>query len=486
MPPLESAFRRAALTAALWAAAGRCGWSAPCSDALGYSAVNGLEGAASICSYTPAGGDLPKWVLGSYASLTLSPSTALSPAEGSSAGRLAWTSNQNFVNLTLTAADFSGVTGDWSAYSYLSLAYASTSTTARNYKTVFNLSASGSGRTYRTDFANLTRPSYSAGDWDHYALSLNYVRNLSGDSLGAVDYLELQQAAPPVYFGQSSIYLDNLALSSGLPTGAPAPPPSPVEASKIFCNDNKPCGTPLTITWTATVGSFYGYHIYRSPSGLPGTFVSLTYVAGAGNTSFVDADALSFTQSYIILPFITFTAMTSGNSAYFLYCDQDPANPLVGVDEWPLSAATAASFNPLRNCPTFTPSPTISPTFTPSPPDSPTVSPTRTASPTPLPTGTPTVSPTNTRFVVNLEEPALVYPNPFLAESQVLHFGNVPAGARVRIYNVIGEFVIEKVFGGDPAVDTWDGTNANGVKVVSGVYFAAIQGRVYRFVLIRK
>jgi endoglucanase len=106
------------------------------------------------------------------------------------------------------------------------------------------------------------------------------------------------------------------------------------------------------------------------------------------------------------------------------------------------------------------------------PPPTPTVTPTPTATLTPCPLCTPT--PTATSTPVQGLVPR-VYPNPVNlndtdAVSRVTHFDQVEPGTAVQVYNVIGDKVWEFSLTGNPSRDYWDGVNANGATVATGVY----------------
>jgi hypothetical protein len=145
------------------------------------------------------------------------------------------------------------------------------------------------------------------------------------------------------------------------------------------------------------------------------------------------------------------------------------------------------------NSPTFTPTPTStdSPTSTPTPTDTP--SNTFTSSPTPTITETftnsPTATPTPTKTPVPPGLIARIWPNPVSPDKgELLHIGFVVAGAKMRIYNMVGELVYNKTLLGDWQLDGWDCRNNNGIQVVTGVYFMLISGdsRVYKFSVLRE
>jgi hypothetical protein len=136
--------------------------------------------------------------------------------------------------------------------------------------------------------------------------------------------------------------------------------------------------------------------------------------------------------------------------------------------------------------------------------DTPTVSPVQSATNTPLvpntltdtpvvPVFTPTITPDSTNTPVpppyNDTE---VYPNPFYPDSSssLFHVGNVQAGQEMTIYDMIGRLVYSKALVGNPQVDTWDGSNNNGVTVGTGIYILVITGdgqqnQIYRVAVVR-
>lgn len=70
-----------------------------------------------------------------------------------------------------------------------------------------------------------------------------------------------------------------------------------------------------------------------------------------------------------------------------------------------------------------------------------------------------------------------VFPNPFQpsAGHSAMTFSRLPAGSRIRIYSLVGEFIRElatDAFG----LALWDGRNSSGAKAGSGVYFVLIEG----------
>ena len=81
---------------------------------------------------------------------------------------------------------------------------------------------------------------------------------------------------------------------------------------------------------------------------------------------------------------------------------------------------------------------------------------------------------------------AQLFPNPFHPDQgEVFHLGNIPEGEKVVIYNMIGEHVYSFRTKGNPGFDVWDGLNLNGVRVVTGIYFLVVKGKVYRVAVVR-
>ena len=69
-----------------------------------------------------------------------------------------------------------------------------------------------------------------------------------------------------------------------------------------------------------------------------------------------------------------------------------------------------------------------------------------------------------------------IYPNPYRPNSvsDVMHFINMPAGARVKIYTFVGELVRE-LKADVNGMAYWDGLNDAGRKTASGIYIAYVQ-----------
>jgi flagellar hook assembly protein FlgD len=56
-----------------------------------------------------------------------------------------------------------------------------------------------------------------------------------------------------------------------------------------------------------------------------------------------------------------------------------------------------------------------------------------------------------------------------------MHFDQLPADSRLRIYTLSGEKVKE-LNATSSGLATWDGTNSSGQKVASGVYLVLVEG----------
>ena len=85
-----------------------------------------------------------------------------------------------------------------------------------------------------------------------------------------------------------------------------------------------------------------------------------------------------------------------------------------------------------------------------------------------------------------------VYPNPFNPASTMHYHLEHDASVQLAVYDVSGRRVRTLFAGGRPAgwhSATWDGTDANGSRVASGVYFLRLmsggEARVRRFVVVR-
>ena len=63
-----------------------------------------------------------------------------------------------------------------------------------------------------------------------------------------------------------------------------------------------------------------------------------------------------------------------------------------------------------------------------------------------------------------------IYPVPYHPGMGVLHLTNLPEGGSVTVYAASGNEVWHQEVGSDPLID-WDGSNQQGSKVMSGVYY---------------
>jgi hypothetical protein len=525
--------RKILLAAALVAAPWRLS-AAPCG--IAGSIVNGFEGVAGC----PEGADLPNWTtsfaVGSVgATGTLSAGTLASTGqavqEGTDIGVLDWTQSGPAVknaSMTLPSGLFPAAVGsNWSTQNYLSVLY---STTYTAYTTALLLTPTGSS-TVTFDAGN--GKDIGTGAWIALVLSLNYARNL-GVTIGPVSGVQLLERVNPGSY--ATVFFDDLALTNT----AQDLPNNSVPAGSM--TGVAGCGG-FSLSFTAQVQSgtdpITGYHVYRSTGGAAGPWISLGYVASNGTPGFVysytdnAAVAPGTLYNYIVLPYSSATSAFGSATGYFMYLQGDPGSPTNGVNEALLNPASqeSATFDPHAGCsptpsptssatatltatitptPTrtdsFTASPTLTKTFTASPSDTPTitpggptltwtptfsVSPTLTATNTPggpTPTWTPsfTITPTftasNTQVIVG--GGPQIFPNPFHPDQgEVFHLGNVPVGNEIYIYNMIGQFV--RKFTITATTNSWDGLNANGVKVVTGIYFVVIQNKIYRVAVVR-
>lgn len=83
-----------------------------------------------------------------------------------------------------------------------------------------------------------------------------------------------------------------------------------------------------------------------------------------------------------------------------------------------------------------------------------------------------------------------IYPNPYRPNSvsDVMHFANMPPGARIKIYTFLGELV-RSIKADVNGMASWDGVNDSGRAAASGVYIAYIKsggsGRSFKIALER-
>ena len=93
-------------------------------------------------------------------------------------------------------------------------------------------------------------------------------------------------------------------------------------------------------------------------------------------------------------------------------------------------------------------------------------------------TRTVPLDPVATGFLAELgggEPTARVFPNPYYASRDgFVTIDNVPAGARVRIFTLRGEQVLD-VKANSAGLLTWSGTNGSGRTVASGVYLVMVE-----------
>ena len=72
-------------------------------------------------------------------------------------------------------------------------------------------------------------------------------------------------------------------------------------------------------------------------------------------------------------------------------------------------------------------------------------------------------------------ETARIFPNPYYAgRDGFVTIDSVPAGARVRIFTMRGEQVLD-VKANTTGLLTWSGTNGSGRSVASGVYIVTVE-----------
>jgi hypothetical protein len=270
---------------------------------------------------------------------------------------------------------------------------------------------------------------------------------------------------------------------------------------------------PYSISTTAFLGGVVGYFVRGGNSTIDPSNASA--LGGVHEDLLSNATAIGPYDQTAGCPTNTSTSTPSPSPTYTGTSTSTPtstATPSSTVTPTPTSTSTNTPPGPTdTNTPSFTstatrtqtPSATESPTITVSPTASETALGTFTSTETPTKTlvststetrtitVSPTASPTFTESMVVTATPVPVtgpqlFPNPFHPDrAETFHLGNVPAGVRVNIYNIIGEFVIGFTTKGNATADNWDGLNANGVRVVTGIYFLQIDGKVYRVAVVR-
>ncbi len=508
----------AVMPTAIYAAAAPCG--------VVGDLVSGFEGL--LLPTTCGSADLAGWTSGQATiveNTTVSIGAPASLVEGDTFAKITWTSTSN-VYLDLPSGSYtSGTTSNFSTDRYLRIAFASITgahlTGSFSPRFVMTTATASTINYLAPAGTIITKASYPTADtWDQLLVSLNYVRNL-GIGLSTVSNIRLHFNKPAP--GNGNIFLDDMTLDNVLDSAQPAIVGATISATPSGCGGSLLVSFP-TVAPVALKDNIAGYHVYRSTNGTGGPFTSFKYLTGIAGSPvlFNDSTIVSATQAYIVLPYSISTTALAGGAKGSFTIDPTLDLPLVsvlgivtGVNEVALSSATSSpSFDPFALC---TPTPTATQTFFASPTPSVTItqtftySPTFAGSPTPTPsqtiyvTATPTftISPTFTAtptatetFTVspvvtqtlNPNQNAQIYPNPFNPDrGEVFHLGNVPAGETLTIYNLIGEFVYSSKIKGNPALDVWDGMNANGIRVVTGIYFITISGssQIYRMAVLR-
>ncbi|MGH7441181.1 MAG: hypothetical protein ACREKE_00755 [bacterium] len=246
------------------------------------------------------------------------------------------------------------------------------------------------------------------------------------------------------------------ATASGTPTATPTATPtvSPSDTATIT-----PTATPTetssdTPTATLTGTPTYSASATDTPSATPSATITLSFTASLTSTLTPTASPTSTT---------TATATPSGS---------------------PTDTATAT--------PSLSPSDTSTPTpsFSASPSMSATATPSLTATPSATSSASPTASPTFTispTFTPNPGGGGHFWPNPFYPDrnTRLFHLGDVAPGQKWQVFNMIGQLVWQSTTEGNPDYDVWDGRNSNGVEVTTGVYLLYMDGKIYRFAVVR-
>ena len=360
---------------------------------------------------------------------------------------------------------------------------------------------------------------YTAEPWIyHVSVCLNYLANIydtaSGRYFSVSNVANVMIAAPQTYYNETGmptptiksafvspsnsliLYYDYLTL--GASTDLPYYD-SPQNEIVTTAYNTSGSGNPVSgalIEWDelgtgastyAQANSSYSsvtwvpvtaYHIYRllAHSAGVGPYISVGIATGPSTSP---ASVTKFTD----------TTCPGGNTFCYkvLACNNGPTadwnnektNTINASYNEPLLNAT----NVIEICgyvqapatptPTLTPylSPTVTSTYCtacPSP-ATPTITPILTATPVATVAGTPQLS------------NAYVYPNPFNPNGSVnggdklFHVGNVADGTQIHIYAMDGALVYDGTYTASTGGFTWNGTNKNSSKVVSGLYYLVLK-----------
>jgi hypothetical protein len=538
--------RRLLLTAALVAAAGRSAHAAACAPAADI--INGFEAAGSACA-APEKGDITAWTANGVAlAADTAPYTVLEGTDYGFATQnlkaitytmpLAVNTDWDTFNYLYIAYLCDSATAPDYDFELLC--------TMNGTAAPFIMAGTPGGGGGLVEYSG--GAPYSAANWTYVITSLNYARNM-GLSTADTTQIEIEHTtgiAHPLDMAYDDLQLDPIAGT--LDTPNVAIPPAQITAVPSCGTVTLSWSAPAQ-TGTDAIAGYHVYRSLNGAAGpfLSMDYVSSGTTYTDSNPTSTTIDYVVLPYSSVTTAFGSgpntgyFTGLHTDpvwngnfgvNEAAMVVADYvgpingeggcsptlTPAGTSTDTPSATQSASPSVTFT-LTDSPTSTdtltasPTPSISPTFTPPPPGA---TNTWTPSNTPVPpTNTPgptnTMAPTNTplpSFTVTPtftisdtftpspdvtptpspdNNPAYLYPNPFYVDQApgLFHLGNVTAGQKWEIFDLVGHFVWKATTYGNYQQDTWNGRNQNGIEVTTGMYFLVLNHKVFRLAVVR-
>ena len=283
------------------------------------------------------------------------------------------------------------------------------------------------------------------------------------------------------------------AVLSGYGMDPSAPVPrytGPIQGPYAFSNCNG-WAEPLTVEGLVNVLTGGGFQQYSFPISklLLGMSLEVLDYPSPGNIGSVK-DLIQSGHTFLSLPASERESIYSGgnykatdSAALCAKMNWATAKGMPGFALWEISdalpisntAGLQAIWDQLSGAGVCVATPTYSPTFS----ITPTVTPTPSFSVSPTISATFTISPTFTPRRLDSSGLPLIYPNPLDLRdpnpvNRLLHISTDQPGGHYAVYNVVGEPIYSHDLRGDPALDSWDAVNTNGVEVVTGIYVLVV------------